>query len=140
MGGDRGNGFMNTISRRSRVVSLGLVPAVAAWFASCGSQQPGGPPPTHQKLCIDQVERVVDDQYCVDKVDSDSRPRTTGSGGGVPYHWYYMPYRAGGYPIGFDAGHAASGSVTAPGSGARVAAGRVVTGGFGSTATGSMGS
>lgn len=130
---------VSSVSKRSKVVSLGLVPAVAAWFASCGSQQPVRQPPTHQQICADQDNRVVDDQFCVER--DDRRGANRSGGGFFPYHWYYMPYRAGGYPIGFDAGHAAGGSLVAPtaGNGARVAAGRVVTGGFGSTATGSIG-
>jgi len=54
-----------------------------------------------------------------------------------------MPYRAGGYPLGYAAydragSGAAVGSYARPAaSGARVATGRVVTGGFGSTFHGS---
>ena len=140
--------------KRSKAVSLGLVPMVASWFAACGS-----PAPTHQQLCTDPQNKVIEDRYCVEQ---DDRLRAQGGGswndqgqwqprssGGVvimPYHWFYMPYRAGGYPLGYNAyygsgnGGAAAGSYARPtGSSARVSTGRVITGGFGSTFHGSGG-
>jgi len=107
--------------KRSRAVTLSLVPAVASWFASCGHPQP----PTYQQVCADQNDWVVDDAQCSDV------NRARYSGGYFPYHYYYLPYRSGGYPIGFAA---VGGSSVAPQGAARVSMGRVVTGGFGSTA------
>jgi len=139
--------------KRSKAVSLGLVPMVASWFAACGS-----PAPTHQQLCTDQQNTVVEERYCVEQDDRLKTQSGGGSwndqgqwqphgGGGVvimPYHWFYMPYRAGGYPLGYaayDRGGsrgAAVGSYARPAaSGARVSTGRVITGGFGSTFHGS---
>jgi hypothetical protein len=112
--------------KRSKAVVLTLIPAVAAWFASC-SRQP--PLPTHQQICADQDNRIVDDDYC-----SDRRRGAYVDGRSYPHHWYWMPYRAGGYPIGMPM---SGGSYVAPsGSGVRVGTGHVVTGGFGSTGNG----
>lgn len=108
--------------KRSRSVALGLLPAVASWFAACGSPAP----PTHQQLCADRSNQIVDDQLCADEATA---PRPAGY---APfYHYYWMPYRAGGYALG---ALASGGSAVAPGRGSRVGQGRVVTGGFGSTA------
>jgi hypothetical protein len=136
--------------KRSRVVSVGLVPMVASWFASCGQV----PPPTHQQICTDARNQVVEDSQCVEQ---DDRLRAQGGAwtpngywqphGGIavpmPYHWYFMPYRAGGYPIGYDT-YTNTGGARVPaqggsyfrpaeGAGARVATGHVIRGGFGAT-------
>lgn len=122
--------------KRSVFVSLSLVPAVAAWFTACGETPP---PPTHQQVCADQGDRIVEDRYCVEqgRQGGGGASWAPGSPHVVPYHWYYMPYRAGGYPLGYDGG--GGGSYVAPvasgGNPVRVSQGRVVTGGFGSTAS-----
>jgi hypothetical protein len=139
--------------KRSKAVSLGLVPMVASWFTACGS-----PTPTHQQLCTDQQNKVIEDRYCVEQDDqlkgqggggswNDQGQYQPRGGGGVvwmPYHWYYMPYRAGGYPLGYSAydntSRSGVGSFARPtAAGARVSTGRVATGGFGSTFHGSGG-
>jgi hypothetical protein len=104
------------------------------------------PTPTHQQLCVDAEDKVVEDAYCppVEKNDREGpQPPVTHGGGFVPYYWYYMPYRAGGYPVGFDARTVPGGSRVAPlssnGRSVSVAKGRVVTGGFGSTYHGGKG-
>lgn len=116
-----------TIERRfrSRTVALTLVPMVASWFAACG----GSPRPTHQLVCADGSNRIVDDERCREE---ERRPATRGSYAPYLYHRYYMPYRAGGYPLGAPVVGA---TATAP-AGARVSVGRVVSGGFGATAHG----
>ena len=142
--------------KRSRLVSVGLVPMVASWFASCGQ----APPPTHQQLCTDAQNHVVEDNQCLEQ---DDRLRAQGGSwtpngywqpyGGtavpMPYHWYFMPYRLGGYPIGYDT-YTSNGGARVPVSGgsyfrpaesagARVSTGNVVRGGFGSTFHGATG-
>ena len=107
--------------KKSRSISLGLVPLVAASFASCEQA------PTHQRVCVDQQTRVVQQDQCW---------ASPGRGGGAtsPYHWYYMPYHRGVYAIGSALN---GGSLTPPtGPGVRMA--DVVRGGFGNTA-GSVG-
>ena len=92
---------------------------MAASFANCGDTTP-----THQRVCVDQQNLVVQNAQCA--------PLRSYGGGGYPYHWYYMPYRAGGYPIGAALSGGSLGAPTAPG--VRIGEGNVVRGGFGSTA------
>jgi hypothetical protein len=113
--------------RKSRAVTLGLVPVVASWFAGCGS---GSHPmaealePTHQQVCVDQNQRVLEDDEC--------RKPARAAGSGVYPFWLFMPYRAGGYPLGSGL---SGGTLTRPqGPGVNVAEGRVVRGVFGSSA------
>jgi hypothetical protein len=104
--------------KRSRAVTLGLVPAMASWFAACTAT------PSHQQLCTDQSGRVVDDDRCDEPRDQS---------GSVPlYRYYYAPYRAAGYAIGELV---RGGSAALPANG-RVVVGHVVRGGFGSIAHG----
>lgn len=105
--------------KASKQVSLGLVPIIAAFLADCGRSTP-----THQQVCADGQNRVVDDQRCVD----DDWNRTHQSGYVPLYHYYYMPYRGAGYAIGQML---SGGSYARPGGGSRVATGSVVRGGFG---------
>jgi hypothetical protein len=108
-------------------VTLGLVPVVASWFAGCGSnaaRTAEAPEPTHQQVCVDQQQRVLDDDEC-------RQPRRSGGAGVAPF-WLFMPFRAGGYPLGSPL---SGGTVARPdGPGVRVAEGRVVRGVFGSSA------
>ena len=107
--------------KKSRSISLGLVPLVAASFANCGDTTP-----THQRVCADRQNLVVQNEQCSSLTRSSI----------YPYHWYYMPYRGGGYPVGSAL---SGGSFTAPSApGVRIAEGNIVRGGFGSTA-GSVG-
>ena len=95
---------------------------MASWFLGCGSSQPA-----HQQLCTDTASRVVDDGRC------DEERRATHGPGYVPlYRYYYAPYRAAGYAIGELV---SGGSSFRPSTGG-VGVGRVVRGGFGSTAHG----
>jgi hypothetical protein len=108
--------------KRSSAVTLGLVPAIASWFIACRPSTPA-----YQQLCTDQQQRVVDDQRC------EEERRASHPYGYVPlYRYYYAPYRAVGYAMG-EIMHA--GSYARPVSGS-VGLGRVVRGGFGSTAHG----
>jgi len=107
--------------KKSRSISLGLVPLVAASFANCGDSTP-----THQRVCADQLNRVAESEQCWS-------PGTGSSGGVYPYHWYYMPYRGGGYPVGTALSGGSLSAPTAPGT--RIAEGNIVRGGFGSTST-----
>ena len=95
---------------------------MASWFIACRPSTPA-----YQQLCTDQQNRVVDDQRC------DDERRASPQAGYVPlYRYYYAPYRAVGYAIGEIM---SGGSYARPASG-RVGVGRVVRGGFGSTAHG----
>jgi hypothetical protein len=109
--------------KRSKVVTLTLVPAAASWFMACRA-----PAPAYQQLCTDQANVVVDDQRC------DDERRATHRAGYVPiYRYYYAPFRGAGYAIGELV---SGGSIVRPSAGG-IGVGRVVRGGFGSTAHGS---
>lgn len=111
--------------KKSKSITLTLVPVVAAAFlASCDDQ----PPPTHQRVCADQDNKVVEDDRC--NQPQPSVPYTPHSHAFV-YHHYYVPYHEGGYSVGTPL----HGGSYAPPAAGRVAVGRsVVRGGFGSTA------
>jgi hypothetical protein len=113
--------------RKSRAVTLGLVPIMASWFAGCGSSSARTAEalePTHQQVCVDQDKRVLEDDAC--------RQPARQSGAGVYPFWLFMPYRGGGYPLG---GVLSGGTLTRPqGPGVTVAEGRVARGVFGSSA------
>lgn len=106
--------------KRTSSILLGLVPVIAA-AAACGPSQY-----THQRVCVDpRTQQVVNDYEC--------------NGGTRGYVPYYMPYRSGGYPLGYVA---SGGSRFAP-SGGYVGTGRsasVARGGFGSIGGGSSAS
>jgi hypothetical protein len=109
--------------KSSRAITLTLVPIVAAAYAGCGQAAP-----THQQVCVDEATLVIDDRECW-------QPNRAGVVAGPGYfpHWYYVPYRSGGYPIGMPL---SGGSLSAPSSGARIVSGHaapVETGGFGGT-------
>lgn len=106
--------------KRSAAVTLGLLPAMASWFLACGPSRPA-----YQQLCTDRDNRVVDDQRC------DEERRAVRPSGYIPfYRYYYAPYRNVGYALGELV---SGGSSVRPTSGG-VGIGRVVRGGFGSTA------
>lgn len=131
--------------KRSKVVVLTLVPAVASWFAACG---PSRPEPqtlqaTHQQVCVDGERRVVDSREC----DSQTRRSSTGVS---PFLWYFIGRAsAGAYPVG---AYAPGGGTYAPPPNAVVSRGNTFSptvrsvpsgaafGGFGSTASGTAGS
>lgn len=74
--------------KRSRTVSLTLVPIVGAFYAGCE------PAPTHQKVCVDEGQRVIVESECeVKNQQPPIRP-------GYYPHWYYVPYQTNGYAIG----------------------------------------
>ena len=120
-------GRSDVVVRKSRAVTLGLVPIVASWFAGCGSgsaRPAEAPEPTHQQVCVDQNQRVLEDDDC--------REPARAARSGVSPFWLFMPYLAGGYPPGAAL---SGGSLTRPqGPGVTVAEGRVVRGVFGSSA------
>lgn len=106
--------------KRSAAVTLGLLPAMASWFLGCSPSRPA-----YQQLCADQSNRVVDDQRC------DDERRVVHPSGYVPfYHYYYAPYRSVGYAL----GELVSGGSSVRPTNGGVGVGRVVRGGFGSTA------
>jgi hypothetical protein len=113
--------------KRSKAVTLSLVPMVASWFAACGGGS-SAPAPTHQRICVDQNTRVLEDFDC--------EPNRRRSGGFYPI-WMFAPYRGNGYPLGAAL---TNGTVTSPaGPGVSVAQGRVVRGVFGTSARSSAG-
>jgi hypothetical protein len=103
----------------SKQVSLGLVPIIGGLLANCGPSTP-----THQQVCADGQNRVVEGQRCVD----DEWNRTHQSGYLPLYHYYYMPFRMGAYNVGEVM---SGGSYARPGGRVSVATGPVVRGGFG---------
>jgi hypothetical protein len=112
-------------TKRSTAVTLGLVPAMASWFLGCTPSHP-----VHQQVCTDAANQVVEDQRC------DEERRASHPAGYVPlYRYYYAPYRAAGYALGEIV---SGGSTMRPSSGG-IGLGRVVRGGFGATAHGSVG-
>ena len=95
---------------------------MASWFIACRPSTPA-----YQQLCTDQQQRVVDDRRC-----EDERQAAHPSGYVPLYRYYYAPYRAVGYAIGEVK---RGGTFVRPASGG-VGMGRVMRGGFGSTAHG----
>lgn len=135
--------------KKCKSVTLGIVSAVAAALLSACSEDPAQVsqssstvPPTHQKICVDKDNKVVEDDRCTGTHVVQGTGQPTGPSGQVaqagnsaltPFLWYYILTRPGGYPLGYQA---AGGSYTAP-AGARVATGRIVNrAGFGATAAG----
>lgn len=136
--------------KRSHTITLGLIPVLAALLTGCSGDDNK---PTHQKLCVDKEQNVVDDSKCT---MAERQPGQTGQstvvhhhgGGSNAFLWYYMLTRPSGYPVGY---HATGGSYVAPamtpsGAPANIATGRVVTpsssvtrSGFGSTSHSSFG-
>ena len=105
--------------KRSQHAPVKLLSAVAAMALAAGCGRP-----THQQICGDANEIVVDPQKCEEE---ERRPR---GGGYVPlYAWYYGAYGRA-YPPGSRLSGAARTRPT--GSGVKVAS--PSRGGFGSTA------
>jgi hypothetical protein len=134
--------------KQTRTIDLFLMPilASAALAAGCGTSSRSSGSGAGWQTCVDQQNRVVDEQQCVQE------QRSTHVGGYMPiYRWYYYPYGGSPYPIGYGVplggsyssepyagvstrslGVPAGGRSAPHVSGARF-------GGFGSTASGSAG-
>ena len=130
--------------RTSRGVPLVIVPAVAAAALAMGCGSPKSS--AAQRVCVDNARTVVDQQRCRDEEQrgrgaSGSFAGGTGATGGVGYvpmhHWYYYPSGSRLPIVGTTA--PATGSLTAPSTGGSSSSSGVVRGGFGSTASGSVG-
>lgn len=117
--------------KRSKKVSLTMVPIVAAAFTACGGgQDEWSDPkkaPTHQQVCVDKNKNVVDSSQC----GGVAAGQSTSSG----LMWMFVPYMMGRMMSpGMNVSNY-GGSYTAPsGPGVRSS---VYRGGFGSTGSGS---